>query len=300
MEFTLPAAVRLAGRVTDASTNKPIANVIIRYLPSRQNDPAWRPDMFSCVECPVCTDAEGRFSLAVSRAGGHLLLQAQEDDYRVAAADVGILLDGVKWDKTRHAHAIVPIDSVVGAGPHPDMRKIELHRGISIKGTVVKPDGQPLSGGYLICRRRVWVPWLDREKMRPVVLTCLKDRSLSTVVEPGQVEKVLIVDSTGHWGAVADLVPPASSTETVIIRAEPCGQATVTFVNANGDPMPGVEIKLTLGMPECNAVFSKPAAADRLDAHRSMVFDPNCRSWSRIYRAKCVCLSWYPVPPTNS
>jgi hypothetical protein len=136
--------------------------------------------------------------------------------------------------------------------------KIELQRGLTIKGKVVKPDGQPVNGGFLLCRRRVWS---TLEELRPLVLTPQGTFNLDGC-EPGQTERVLVVDSTRQWGAVADLQPAASAAEPVTIRAEQCGLGTVTLVDADGKPLPDVELKLMVSLPEPGAHLDKSMVAD--------------------------------------
>jgi hypothetical protein len=216
--------------------------------------------MVSCGECAFATDGDGRFSLAVRRAGGHLIIKAREYDYRVVAADAGTLLDGVKRHATIHANAILPINPV-SADRQPEM-KVELSRGVSIKGVVVKPDGSPLEDGLILCRRRVC---LLEENVWPVFLTpggkfCLDG------CESGQVEKVIVVDPSGQWGAVTELTPSESSMEMVTVRAERCGQASVTVVDAKNNPVAGEALDLTFCLPERHAVSKSPPPADPEDA----------------------------------
>jgi hypothetical protein len=259
-EFTLAPGVCLAGCVTDASTGKPVPNVAIRYLPSRYRDSNWRDDFLTCFDGRVLTNSKGRFSLVVTRAGGSLFLHAQEDEYRVVATDFGLLWDGKKTGQIRHCNAVIPIDPD-GAGSIPEL-KVELRRGLTVTGLVLRPDGQSVTGGYLVCRRRVWT---KLEELRPVMLGNKGTFSIEGC-EPGRAERVLVKDSSGKWGAVADILPTPGA-EPVTIRMERCGQAMVTLVDGDGLPLPNVRLNLKVGLPDTNSATGKAGTGDWQNAH---------------------------------
>jgi RNA polymerase sigma factor (sigma-70 family) len=244
-EFTLPAGVVVKGQITDAASEQPVTNVLVRYIPCVPAIPDWTRDMQNCEWGWIATDADGRFALTVPRGKGHLLVRAQEDEYRVVAADLRLLIHKQLSGRKVHGHAIVPIEP----GEEPESRevKIALHRGVSASGTVVRPDGKTVSGGILVCRRRVY-PRL--EELRPVLLTSGGQFTLPGC-EPGRPERVLLLDASEKWGLVTDLTAPQTESQgRVTIQLERCGRARVTFVDGEGKPLAGMGVKLMLTLSE--------------------------------------------------
>jgi RNA polymerase sigma factor (sigma-70 family) len=265
-EFTLPSGLPVKGQITDQLTNKPIVNALVQYVPYPAGIPGWREEMASSQAEVVLTNARGEFNLTVARGKGHLLIRAQEDDYRVVTTNVEALLGSDPFGGPIHAHAIVPLEA--GARDFRPEVKVALRRGVEVQGAAVRADGKAVSGGFLISRRLIYP---KAEDLRPLLLTSRGEFTLRGC-EPGHSEEVILLDSTAEWGALTR-VSPRKNQEGVTVQLERCGSVRVTLLDHQGKPLVGKEIESVLDLPD-----EKAAGAGILCRWSQLLDDPYRRT----------------------
>jgi hypothetical protein len=132
-----------------------------------------------------------------------------------------------------------PVDSV----PSVDSRRatagaafrVTLHRGLTITGRAIGPDGEPIREGVVICRT-VDQP-LRKPTPRPLPIRDGRFELPGCVA--GRVYPVLLLDSARGLAAVADLRADPQAAEATTVRLAKCGTATVRLVDSAGQPLAG-------------------------------------------------------------
>src|SRR5262249_31332447 len=154
VEMKLPRGVLVRGKVTEADSGKPVPGAGVQFYPRNANNPNFREDVLTGWEAIVLSGEDGAFAIPVLPGPGHLLVTGPTPDYihkEIGATEIyegrrggrRYYPDGVvKWDLPRDA---VPKDVTV-----------TLRRGVTIKGTIVGPDGKPVEQALLFHRQHVW------------------------------------------------------------------------------------------------------------------------------------------------
>ena len=161
IDFALPRGVMMRGKVTEKGSGRPISAAIVAYHPHRTAN-----DRFSrSGSRPVETRADGSFELPVLPRSGYLAVQAPTEDYVLHELDEGLIIFGQPGIQRVYAHAFVACD------PKPDGEskevadvKAELQPGVTVKGQVVGPDGEPVVDIWMLSRIHLnpWPPLLRR------------------------------------------------------------------------------------------------------------------------------------------
>jgi hypothetical protein len=150
-DFELDGAIMLAGNLTDAKTNQPIAGRV-QYIAQADNPylkdyPDFKGTGF--VQAPGNAQQDGQFQLPIIPGKGWLCVTAlDEKAYPQAVFENGdgILIKGVPDGLlTTRFHAIVPLDV------DPNLKKplkveVSLQPGQPRHGRILDPEGKPLSG----------------------------------------------------------------------------------------------------------------------------------------------------------
>jgi hypothetical protein len=145
VDVALPRGVMIRGRVVEQASGKPIAGAIVMASPHMMpNDP--RPGRSR----PVTTTADGSFELADLPRPGYLAVRDLSDDYVLQEMGSNLFVNGRPGGRRYYAHAFIACDPKPG-GASPGVR-IVLHRGVTVKGRVVGPDGQPVQDSWMFSR----------------------------------------------------------------------------------------------------------------------------------------------------
>ena len=149
IDLALPRGVMMRGKVTEKGSGRPISAAIVMYNPHRTaNDGSYPPG-----SRPVETTADGSFELPVLPRPGYLTVQAPTEDYVLNELDEGLLVKGQPGSRRVYTHAFVACD------PKPDgdskevaELKAVLQPGVTVKGQVVGPDGEPVVDAWMLSR----------------------------------------------------------------------------------------------------------------------------------------------------
>jgi RNA polymerase sigma factor (sigma-70 family) len=224
LNFALPRGVLLTARVHELAGG-PVAGAVAYYVPDDPRAWAGAGVLHGC-DAHAISGADGRLSLAVPPGRGRLCVHAPDGNflavpYRVSGEGAG----GVSY-----AHGICALDLPDGADTAE--ANVPLREGVSITGKVVGPDGRPVAAAVLVSARHVHP--LNPATARPV--PAVGGDFVLPGCEAGRTYRVLFLDAERRLGAVADLTAGARE-RPAVVRLQPCGQATVRFVGADGRPL---------------------------------------------------------------
>ncbi len=240
LDFKLPRGVLVQGRVTEAGSEKSVARATVQFIPRQTDNPEFRKDAITGSENAVVSGADGRFNICVLPGPGHLLIHGSMTDY-VFSEIGGRKLDQGKEGGTRYyAHSIIPLDLKPDAGTHEV--QVTLKRGVTVKGRVVGPDGEPVAEALVLSRLNVDP---HSSYWRGLAVVARSGRFELHGCDPEKTYPVCFLDVTHKTGATVELSGKQAS-EEVTVRLLPCGQAATRLVDADGKPMAKCGLALEL------------------------------------------------------
>jgi hypothetical protein len=117
---------------------------------------------------------------------------------------------------------------------------IPLNKGVTLRGSVVGPGGQPETQLRMFSPLQVGLT-THAVKIRG-------NRFELHGLDPVATYRVSFLDGTGAWGATLELSPKQAGDEPVTVHLAPCGSARVRFLDARGRPRtdfrPGLFLEL--------------------------------------------------------
>lgn len=250
LDIALTPGVVVRGKVTDASTGKPIAKVRVDYWSKTVKLPDGVPH-----PGPVKTAADGTFRLLLPPGPGHLLFNGPQPSYlfqRIAIEELRALEEGEK--------EIAPDDGQ-GKGEKPNYRPdgwaaldlkvgkppaemaMTLRPAPILKGRLLGPDSKPVGLAQLL-RRPPHDPG-----MGALPTQVIEGQFEIVVHELDAVHRLLFLDPLNRWGAVVEVPGKDAGKGPVTVRLEPCGQARVRFVGGDGKPLVGHRPELWVRLP---------------------------------------------------
>jgi RNA polymerase sigma factor (sigma-70 family) len=230
IEVKLPRGVLVRGRVTEAQSGRPVAGAGVQFLPREVDNPNRRPNVLTQWDNLAASGADGSFRLAVPPGPGHLLVSGPGRDFVQEEAGRRAVTVGKPGGHRLHADGLVPLDLAPGAGP-TDVA-VRLRRGVSVRGRLLGPAGQPVARAVMACGLLMRaVPSDGAVEVRDGVFAlhgCDPDKDYA----------VHFFDADHGWGASVTLSGRRAEDDPVTVRLAPCGGATARFVDAEGKPLP--------------------------------------------------------------
>ena len=149
VEVKLGRGVLVRGRLIEDPAGTPVVGGWVGYLQTRRGNP--RPLRLPAIQ--AVSGPDGTFTLVVPSGPGHLLVQGPSADYlHLTTSNVEM---GVGLRPSFHlypdAHAVLDIKD--GEAPRP--LELRLHRGVTVAGRVVAPDGKPVAEAFAFGRSYV-------------------------------------------------------------------------------------------------------------------------------------------------
>ena len=228
VDLALPRGVMMHGTVTEHGTGRPISAAIVSYAPHRAPDDGMglRPIR------PVETMADGSFVLPVLPHAGYLTVQAPSYDYVLQEHNIGLIQAGRPRGPRMYAHAFVSCDPKPG-GDGEDV-KVALRPGVTVKGRVVGPDGQPVAEAWMLSRihlgpTRIWSGH-DHGTARNGRFE-LHGLDLDSEVP------VSFFEPTRKLGATVHFSGKLASGEAIVVKLKPCAAASARLVDPGGKPL---------------------------------------------------------------
>jgi RNA polymerase sigma factor (sigma-70 family) len=227
LDVSLPRGVLIRGQVTEAGTNRPLADSTVYFIPVGD-----RKDILSGGQVSVASKEDGSFQFAVPPGKGHVLVFGPTGDY--VACEIG--RNTLEYDRPGgwryRAHAMIPYEVKAGDPPH-DVAAA-LQRGATIKGRVEGPDGQTVTDATIITTLVVepnHPAWLGRDRVQ-----VREGRFELHGIDPQGSSRISILDPEHEWGATLEVFGKQAGKD-LTIRLQPCGRAKARFVGPDGRPV---------------------------------------------------------------
>jgi RNA polymerase sigma factor (sigma-70 family) len=240
VDFALKRGVLVKGRVLDKATGRPVsANV--GYVVFRDNPrPAQAPGF--AIDHYLQTADDGSFQLVAFPGRGLLCARGWSDHYRM-----GVGTDGIKgkyderfFDTAPHLQGTNTFHTYAELNPADKAESVTcdlvLDPGPMPHGTLVGPDGKPLSGAQALGltaynRSRNWT----RSPLKGEAFTVYG-------LEPTEEREVVFVHAGKQLAAVARVRGDAK--EPLRVKLEPWGTVTGRLVGPDGKPRPGLLLQI--------------------------------------------------------
>jgi RNA polymerase sigma factor (sigma-70 family) len=253
IDVALPRGVMMRGKVTEKGSGRPISAAIVGYRPRwTAND-----GPFPLGSRPVETMADGSFELAVSPRPGYLTLQAPTDDYVLDELDEGLLYNGRPGMPRVYAHAFVASDPKPDGDSKADVKAL-LRQGITVKGQVVGPDGEPVVDAWMLSR-------IHLRPNSPSVRqwrgdwhgTARSGRFELHGLDPGTEVPVSFFEPKRKLGGTVHISAKRAGGEPLVVKLEPCATATARLVGLDGKPLAGFQSPTLISMVVTPGEFSR-------------------------------------------
>jgi hypothetical protein len=245
----LVGGIRLQGRVTDGATQRPLRAGVVEYYPLFPNPHSSRITTGTVAPSSALIRPDGSYSLVVLPGPGVVCVAGSpRNSYAVARVDADDLAnlfhDGMDHGMSQglftatqnggqgsccingyHALSLINPDE----GAELPALGLTLHPARPLKGTVVGPDGLPLTG------------------VRVIGLTAMPDEEVLdsasftvTGLNPRRSRDLTFHHKGKNLGKV--LTVRGDETEPLTVPLDPCGSVTGRMVDQDGKPVPGVTV----------------------------------------------------------
>jgi hypothetical protein len=256
LDLVLPRGILIQGKVTEEGSGRPVPNAIVDFVYRGQGQNRENASIVTN------TAADGSFQLGAARSPGCLFVRGPSDDYVLQTISSRMLQDGQAGGGRTYAHAFRLLD--LKPGTSSQEVNLVLHRGVTVHGQVVGPNGQPVRDAWMISRiilnpRRVaeggWdgyhltardgrfeIQGLDPDVETPVYFLEPKRKLGATVHLSGKsIALMTIASQTGRVavGATVSFSGKSLVRGPITVRLEPCGAAGARIVDDSGKPVAG-------------------------------------------------------------
>jgi RNA polymerase sigma factor (sigma-70 family) len=244
LDLEINRGVRVTGRLLDRASGKPISGVVGYYIKS--DNPHLKNYAFSpgtgLGNGPA--GADGTFSILTIPGPGYLTVQADRNLYRRATLESW---NGQPFMATPNAlfpyyyHAMVSIDP---DEKKPASLKVDIHldRGQSLSGSVVGPDGKPVSGAIAFGLTAIPDPG-SRSYPRPARFgpppPARLDGAAFTAVglNPKEPRHLVFLHPEKKLGKIVKV--RGDEKEPLVVKLEPTGAITARVLTEDGKPAEG-------------------------------------------------------------
>jgi len=267
MNLALPTGVIVRGTVTETPSGKPVPGAKVTFSPN------YSPE--GSVEARV-SDAHGKFEIAVLPGRGHLLINGPTSDFLHREMTYENIDGSGGYPRIREYYdAVVPLN--LKPKTAPDEISAVLRRGVTLHGSVVGPEGQPVREGIMLCRSYLeeGTDWSPTHTKR-----ISNGRFSLPGCDPERVSEVFFIDEKRCWGGIAklsgkDAAKPAS------VQLERCGSAKVRFIDEKGNPIPKIDAWTNFVItPGANIFSSMRDAMDSATAKSPLIAETACAPYS--------------------
>ncbi len=252
VDITLPRGVLVRGKVVESETNAPVAGAAIQYVPERNNNPNVADDIITGWQGIQLSNERGEFEIAVLPGPGRLVVHGPTDRYVLLETSSRELSSGGTGGRRVYAHGIQKINPDENA----EMRDVTilLRQSPVVSGQLVDGRGLPIEKAVMCTRLNVYAGWLE---WMASPRTLLGGQFQVAGLAPGRSCPVYFLDAERRLGATAKVT---AGSEPMRVFLEPCGQATMRFVDFEDKPLAGycptIKMIVTPGVSEDSPLAS--------------------------------------------
>ena len=241
IDLTLPRGIVIRGTVTEEGSGQPIAGTMLGYLsgsPAAPLEPwfgrAW-------------AGPDGSFQLAVSPKSTHLIALGPSEDYVLQVTSERLIQEGRPGGRRIYAHAFRANDRKSSG----DTRTVDvvLRRGMTVKGQVIGPDGQPVQDAQIVSPIFLMpssVPWRSWQGDYHGNVRNGRFELHGLATDPEI--PVFFLEPRRKLGAMVNLSGKSGSHDPITVRLAPCGTARARLVDSAGKPLAGYRDPYLIGM----------------------------------------------------
>jgi protocatechuate 3,4-dioxygenase beta subunit len=242
LDVKLPRGVLIRGKITEVGSGKPVKGAAVQYYPLAGSGAP--KGLISGWQGTEVSKADGAFHIPVLPAKGHLLIIGPDGRYLHEEIGANVLYNGRPGGMRYYPDAVVKLDLPKEARAK-DVA-VTLRRGVSVKGRLIGPGGEPVGKALMICRLHVTA--LSPHWRFPVEV---RDGQFAlNGLDPEKSCPVAFLEPEKRWGATVQLSGKDAGKE-LTIKLQPCGQAVARFLDAQGKPLadhrPILDIVVTPG-----------------------------------------------------
>jgi RNA polymerase sigma factor (sigma-70 family) len=260
VEIRLPRGVLVSGKVTEAASGKPVAGACVQFWPRNVDDPARPRNLLTGWMRRELTRDDGTFQIALPSGTGHLMVQGPTPEYIRQEIGSEVLNFGRPGGSRNYPDAAMKIE-VPASGEIKDVA-ITLRRGVTVRGKLLGPGGEPVALAIMLHRSYVShdMGWHFATQARGGVFEVHG-------LDPEGTLAVYFLDAQNQCGAVVRLSGKDAGKE-LTVRLAPCGKATARYVDGKGKPLagfqPSPEIVVT---PTSGGLLADRGSLVNLDRH---------------------------------
>jgi RNA polymerase sigma factor (sigma-70 family) len=244
VEVRLPRGTLVRGTVKEAGSGKPVAGARIYF--HRRQEINLVDAYYEGFYVPGVTDAEGKFRMAVLARPGTLLVAGPTWDFLHVETNAHQLARGRPGGQRWYPDALREVDLKPGEAEF--VADFTLRRGVTVKGTLVGPDGRPVKDALMYCRTQLGEGFMYRGW--PWRIT--DGRFELPGCDPDKGVPVFFLAPRDGLGAVVELPGKQPAGDPITVRLQRCGSATIRFADKKGKPQarfePTVSLVLTPGI----------------------------------------------------
>jgi beta-lactamase regulating signal transducer with metallopeptidase domain len=241
IDLQVPRGVLVHGRVTEAGSGKPVAGAAVYYMGQAAVVASPRKRMLALGSGnAVTTGADGSFRIAVPPGKGRLFAKSDTPGYMLVEIGDNEIYRNEPGGGRHFAHAAVPIDLKPKAEP-PEVA-IRLRPGVTVKGTLIGPDGKPAAGVRMLTRLSISTLMTPYDP-NPVDLHGTNFELMGC--DPDKAYPVIFFDEKNRLGAMVH-VSGKQAGKPLTVRLERCGSAAARFMGGDGKPRAGYQPSVDL------------------------------------------------------
>ncbi len=254
----------MRGRLIEDPAGTPVVGGLVGYVQTRRGNS--RPLRLPAIQ--AVSGPDGTFTLVVPSGPGHLLVQGPSADYlHLTTSNVEM---GVGLRPSLHlypdAHAVLDIKD--GEAPRP--LELRLHRGVTVAGRVVAPDGKPVAKAFAFGRS--YVPYGER----PYPMTVGNGTPPQIEVKDGRFEipgcdpekpvTFYFLDVKDHLGGTAEISGRLAAKGPITVQLRPTASASI-LLKAPTARCP-TTTKPAASSPACGGHHPRPRLGGDQQEHR--------------------------------
>jgi hypothetical protein len=206
----------------------------------------------------VQTASDGSFAIPVLPRSGYLILRGPTDDYVLQELDRGLLFNGQAGSWRVYAHAFRACNPKPGGeSQNAQNVNVALRPGVTVKGRVVGPDGQPIPNAWMLSR-------IHRSPRFPVYArwsgdqhgTARDGRFELHGLDPDAEVPVSFLEPKRKRGATVRFSGRPAGGEPIVVKLEQCAAARARLVGPDGKPLAGFAPRELISMIVTPGEFS--------------------------------------------
>ncbi|HEV3258657.1 MAG TPA: sigma-70 family RNA polymerase sigma factor [Gemmataceae bacterium] len=248
VELKAPRGVLVRGKVTEATTGKPVAGAGVQFIPRYANNPYLRDDIITgraAADDMVVSGPDGTFRIVVLPGRGHLLISGPTFNYIHQEIGGNEFDNGRPGGRRHYPDAVVKLD--LPAKTATKEVGVQIRQGVQVRGRLIGPDGKVVAHALMFCRLHVW----SRDLIWRFPVDVRDGQFEVNGCDPAKSYPVYFLDPKNRWGASVTLSGKQAGGDPVTVRLKPCGKARARFVDPDGKPLrnyrPVLDIMITPG-----------------------------------------------------